>query len=266
MKGKQTNLRTLWTINTLLDGEEKTQTEIVKELKLIGKNKYPNDSEEATQLIKTSKAIESPIIKHLTNKKIINVELKDFYSSNLKANYCTISNNLKTFVKILDEIENSILNESQKKFFTSQLIDSPMGQKSINNDLLPILLKKKEISEVQFDNNEKNIITLILKNSPRALNYTIKSINKQQKEWKLKEAKDYYLSKINTLLFLDLLDTYPITYENESQKKINFKIEISYYSKFDAIKEISTEITPEKMFINFQQNIKNTYKTVDHVY
>ena len=99
MKGKQTNLRTLWTINTLLDGEEKTQTEIVKELKKIGKNNYSEDSEEATQLVKTSKSIESPIIKHLTEQKIINVELKDFYSSNLKANYCTIPLNLETFIK-----------------------------------------------------------------------------------------------------------------------------------------------------------------------
>ena len=39
MKEKQTNIRTLWTIYTLLDGVEKNQTEIVKLLKEIGKKK-----------------------------------------------------------------------------------------------------------------------------------------------------------------------------------------------------------------------------------
>lgn len=266
MKAKQTNIRTLWTISTLLNGEEKNQTQIVKELKKIGKEKYPEKNEEGSQLIKTTKAIESPIIKDLTNKGIISGELKDLPKGNLKANFCRISSSRETLIKILDEIDKSIVDESQKKFFSSKLISSPLGQKYISNDLLPFLLKKNEIIDVQFDNYEKDKITFILKNSPQALNYTIKSINKQQKEWELKEAKDYYLSKINTLLLLDLLDTYLITYENKSQQKINFKIEISYYSKVDAIKEIYTEITSEKMFINFQQDIKGTYRTLDQVY
>ena len=197
MKGKQTELRTLWTITILLDGEEKNQTEIVKLLKEIGKNLITRngDTTEANQLIKTTKAIESPIIKHLTDKNIIKGKLKDLKGSNLKANYCTISNDLEIFINILNEINSSNIDETRKKFFISKLIDSEIGQKQINPELIIKLFQKNKLYQMDLKSQEKSLIQFLLFNSPQALKYTIESIQNKNKEWKLPNQKNIIFIK-----------------------------------------------------------------------
>jgi hypothetical protein len=263
MKGKQTHIRKLWTINTLLDGEEKNQTQIVNELNQIGKklkqiNTYGIDNTEANQLITTTKPIETPIIKDLTNKKILKGQLKDLKGSNLKANFCFIPFNQTTFIKILNEIENSNIAEKQKNFFVSQLISSELGHKIINKELITKFLQKNQIY-VKFEEDEKKIIKFTLLKSPQALKYSILSIQNQQEEWKINEAKDFYLFKLHLLLCLDSVDQSISQNEN-----IEFKTNISFNQDNKSYKPLSTEITSENEYFYISQNFKKT-KTLDQI-
>lgn len=250
MKGKQTNIRTLWTINTLLDGAEKTQTQIVKELNQIGKE--IKNSKEAEELRKTTKAIESPIIKDLTKKNIINGQLKSLKGSNLKANFCTIPNTLESFINVLDEINNSLVDDKQKKFFISSLIESNLGEKQIKKELLIRLLEKQKIPQINFNKEEKEFIKFTLLNSPLALRYTILSIQNRDKEWELIEAKNYYIYKIQTLLNLDLLDQYlSQTYTDISTTAIEFETKISFNENLISNKPLSAQIDINNMNFKF---------------
>lgn len=253
MKETQTGIRTLWTINSLLDGKKKTQNEIVKYLnKLDQELKIKN-----IDLIKTNKATESPIIQALSKKKIIEKELVDVEGTNLKANYCTIPNDLETFLNILNEIEENDVQKQRKKFFINNLINSKIGQKQINKELVTKLLKKENITHVKLNDLEKNLIKTILIYSPQSLEYTVQSIQKNQQEWKINDAKDYFLFKLQTLFNLDLLEQYLLNNQNQtkSDNKIEIETKISLNPHLKADEQLSTQITNENMNFLFIKDI-----------
>lgn len=261
MKETQTSLRTLWTINSLLEGT-KNQKQITQWINKIDQQ-LKNNQKNITS-IKTTKATLSPIIKELNKKEIITIEYQDVPGTNLKSHYCTIPNNLQTFVKIIKEIENSTTHPERKKYFINYLTKSELGETQINEEILPKLLKKQNRT-LKLNNQEKDFVTKILKESPQALNYTINSIENKSKEWKIKNIKEYYFYMIQTLLNLDLLEKYPDQHFNshKTTNSIKYKTEISFEYNKKLENGIKTDISSDKTFFLFIHNI-DKFQTKSH--
>lgn len=261
MKETQTSIRTLWTILSLIDDGSKNQTEISEWLDDVDQKLQSNNK---VSLIKSSPPIISPIIKYLKQKKIIEIEYKDVKGTNIMANYCSIPNDLKTFINIMNEIESSQVEDARKRFFIRYLTKSKIGQKHIKADLIRKLLKNYKLPVFETTKEEENFIITTLQQSPKSLNYTINSIQKQQKEWHLKEAKDYYLYKIQNLLNLDILEQYPLHVSNlDKSQKIQFQTIISFIEDYKSPNQLNTDIKLDSIRLSFSTNLSHTESNLE---
>jgi len=246
MKESQTSLRTLWTIKSLLEGGEKNQTQIVDYIN----KKTDNPEINKIKPKKTNKATISHVIKYLKTKNIIDIISREVEGTNLNANYCSIPNNLKTFIKIVNEINDSQIQNKNKKYFINGLIHSQIGNKLIKPSIINTLLQKNKNQPIEFKKSEEEFITFTLKNSPQALNYTINSIQAENKEWNLENPKNYYLFKIHTLLLLDMMDNYYIQNKATNTKQLQYDSKISLKENQEMKNLLITNIKPKQFEFN----------------
>lgn len=253
MKETQTSLRTLWTIISLLDGEMKNQTDLVKYLNSIHSkiNNYP------TTPIKTDKSTFSHIIKYLSNKKIIKIRSKDVEGTNLKANYCYLVNNFQTFTRIIDEITISKVDDRRKNFFINCLVRSEIGKTQLKPKIIKNLIENNFPDEV-FNENEIKFIINAIKNSPQALIYTMKII-RNYKDSNLSEDINFYLYKTQALLNLDILEQFHnFQTSTDIGKQVKFETNITFPTSISK-NEIKSIITDDSnKFILLSNYINNT--------
>lgn len=226
MKQTHKDIRKLWIIQLLLDGKRRTQKEITNELKNIGKKIEIHQN----PLIQVSEAAISPIITSL-DKKIIKKEDKIIQSTNIKANLCSIPQNLETFTNILLEIADSKISETRKSFFIRCLINSKYGTLFINDELIQNLLKHNNLPAMKLKDFEKKFITKMLRASPQALNYLNLSISNKGPEYKQSDAKQKLLIMLQTFLNLDLIDPFTGIMYSAYPHKISFKTTVSFSSE-----------------------------------
>lgn len=252
MKELQKDLRTLWTIISLLDGQRKNQNQITKFLNNIDILIKKLDVNKFQGLIKTNNSLQSPIIIELSEKEIIERELVDVEGKNLKANICSIPVNVNSLSNIIVLIDNSQIRENRKKFFLNQVIVSEFGKELIDYKIIPKLLEINNISSIPFTSAEKKFINHALRNSPQALRYTILSINNRRSDWKQHtNDRNFFLYKLQALLNLDLIEQYSHLHEiQDSGKKIEFNTEITILHDFKSKDILKTDISEANMKFN----------------